>query len=222
MSKRRTINGQFTMRPIEMLRSPAYRVLSLSARRMLDRIEIEHARHGGKENGRLPVTHADFREYGIDRHAVAPGIREVVALGFVEQTQRGFAGTAQHRPSLFRLTYLPANSRRTDRRMEKHHDDRRRRTELLHQARATKPKREWSFNRGAKTFPMGEKTKASGGNPHRKPMGETHNRGEKSRWGKPPHLSRYLAIYKGGADGGAAPERQPEPGARPAFRAVGK
>ena len=213
MSKRRTINGQFTMRPIEMLRSPAYRVLSLSARRVLDRIEIEHAKHGGKENGRLPVTHADFREYGIDRHAVAPGIREVVALGFVEQTQRGFAGTAQHQPSLFRLTYLPANPRgptdewKSVMTIEDANG-------IAASARAAKPKREWSFNRGAKTFPMGEKTKASGGNPHRKPMGETHNRGEKSRWGKPPHLSRCLAIYKGGADGGAAPERQPEPGAR--------
>ena len=49
MSKRRTINGQFTMRPIEMLRAPVMRVLSLTGRRILDRIEIEHAtRRKGK------------------------------------------------------------------------------------------------------------------------------------------------------------------------------
>ena len=112
MSKRRTIIGQFAPRPIEMLRSPAMRVLSLTGHRILARIEIEHARHAGRENGRLPVTHADFREYGIDHNAVGSGIREVVALGFVEQTRRGFAGPTEHCPSLFRLTYLPADPAR--------------------------------------------------------------------------------------------------------------
>ena len=109
MSKRRTINGQFAPRPIEMLRSPAMRVLSLTGHRILARIEIEHARHAGRENGRLPVTHADFRGYGIHHHAVGSGLREVVALGFIEQTQRGFAGPIEHCPSLFRLTYLPTD-----------------------------------------------------------------------------------------------------------------
>jgi hypothetical protein len=78
------IEGQFAARPIEMLESPAYRVLSLSARRVLDRLDIEFAHHGGTDNGRLPVTYDDFERYGIDRHAIAPAIREVAALGFVE------------------------------------------------------------------------------------------------------------------------------------------
>ena len=86
------IIGQFTMRPIEMLRSPPYRVLSLTGHRILARLEIEHARHGGKDNGKLPITHEDFRQFGIDRKAIAPGLREVYALGFIEQTQRGLAG----------------------------------------------------------------------------------------------------------------------------------
>jgi hypothetical protein len=109
MSKRRrTIIGQFTMRPIEMLRSPAMRVLSLTGRRILDRIEIELAAHGGKDNGKLPVTHADFRQFGIDHNAIGAGIREVCALGFVKLTRRGFAGAAEHHcPSLFEITYLP-------------------------------------------------------------------------------------------------------------------
>ena len=151
MSKRRTIIGQFTMRPIEMLRSPAMRVLSLTGHRILARIEIEHAKHAGRENGRLPVTHADFREYGIDHNVVGSGIREVAALGFLEQTQRGFAGPTEHCPSLFRLTYLPASpARPTD---EWRSIGTIEEAEAIAQkARACKPRREWSFNQRRKKF----------------------------------------------------------------------
>ena len=50
-----------------MLELPSYRVLSLSGHRVLARINIEHAHHGGKENGELPVTFLDFEKYGIER-----------------------------------------------------------------------------------------------------------------------------------------------------------
>jgi hypothetical protein len=82
--KRTRIDGQFAAREIKMLESHAFRELSLSARRVLDRLEIELAHHGGMDNGKLPVTYDDFQRYGIDRHAaIAPAIRELVALGFV-------------------------------------------------------------------------------------------------------------------------------------------
>jgi hypothetical protein len=104
--RRNRIAGQFSWRLVEMLESPAYRLLSLSARRVLDRLEIELAHHGGRDNGRLPVTYSDFVNYGIHRHAIAPAIRETVALGFVEITERGKAGNADFRaPNKFRLTY---------------------------------------------------------------------------------------------------------------------
>ena len=53
MSRNRdkSIPGQFAGRLIEMLEAPAYRVLSLSARRVLDRVEIELGHHGGNDNG---------------------------------------------------------------------------------------------------------------------------------------------------------------------------
>jgi len=85
------IAGQFSARTIAMLESPAYRALSRAAHQVLTRIEIEHAHHGGKDNGRLPVTSAQFVEYGIHRHAIAPAIRELVALGFIEITREGRA-----------------------------------------------------------------------------------------------------------------------------------
>lgn len=106
-SRRRTrIEGQFAPRTVDMLRSPAMRVLSLSGERILRRLEIELANHGGTDNGRLPCTFDHFVEYGIDRDSVAPAIRELVALGFLVVTQRGSAGNAAfRRPSLYRLTF---------------------------------------------------------------------------------------------------------------------
>jgi len=106
--RRNRIGAQFAWRIIEMLESPAYRVLSLAAHRVLARIEIELAQHGGNDNGRLPVTFNQFVEYGINRHAIAPAIRELCALGFLEVTEQGRAGNAEFRqPNKFRLSYRP-------------------------------------------------------------------------------------------------------------------
>ena len=105
----KSIPGQFVGRLIEMLEAPAYRVLSLSAHRIISRVEIELGHHGGNDNGRLPVTFENFENYGIDRHSIAPAIREAEALGFLEITERGRAGNAEWRkPNYFRLTYKPA------------------------------------------------------------------------------------------------------------------
>src|SRR6516162_9177918 len=84
-----SIPSQFVPHRIEMLESPAWRTLSLSGRRVIDRIEIEQGHHGGNDNGRLPVTFDDFELFGVSRKSIAPGIREVQALGFAEITQRG-------------------------------------------------------------------------------------------------------------------------------------
>jgi hypothetical protein len=108
--RRNRISGQFAAQLVEMLESPAYRVLSLSARRVLDRIQIEFAHHGGTENGRLPVTYDQFCEYGLHRHAIGPAVRELVALGFIEMTERGRHGNGEFRtPNKFRLTFRPTN-----------------------------------------------------------------------------------------------------------------
>jgi hypothetical protein len=82
---------------------------------VLFRIEIESAHHGGKENGRLPITYDDFENYGIHRHAICPGIRELLAFMFIEITERGRAGNAEFRkPNVFRLTYRHAKGEAGD------------------------------------------------------------------------------------------------------------
>jgi hypothetical protein len=103
------IKYQYVPRPIEMMKSPAYRVLSLSARRVLDRIEIELANHAGHDNAKLAVTHEHFAEYGVHHNAVAPAQRELDALGIAVIAEHGVAGNAADRaPNLFRLTYRPS------------------------------------------------------------------------------------------------------------------
>src|SRR5277367_6135208 len=107
--RRNQIAGQFAPRPIAMLESPSYQVLTLAAHKALSRLEIEHAHHGGKDNGRLPCTYQHFEEYRVHKNMIAPAIRELVALGFVEITQQGRGGNAEFRlPTLYRLTYRNA------------------------------------------------------------------------------------------------------------------
>ena len=110
--RRNRFDGPFAGRLITMLESAAFRVLSLSGHRVLARIEIELKRHGGEDNGKLPITYEQFVEYGIDRHAIAPAIRECEALGFLE-AERGKAGNREYRaPSTYRLTYQPVGRAR--------------------------------------------------------------------------------------------------------------
>jgi hypothetical protein len=116
-SKRQGFSGQWSGRLIEMLESTAYRALSGNALRAMSRIEIEIAHHGGNslENGRLVVTHEQFRDYGIPPNSVAPAIRELEALGFIEVTEHGVAGNeAFRRANRFRLTYRPAGTKPGD------------------------------------------------------------------------------------------------------------
>ena len=108
MTIKKHINGQWSARLIEMLESPAYRALSLSGHRLLSRIGIEHAHHGGNDNGKLPVTFDDFEAFGISHKSVAPAIREAVALGFATITQQGRPSESDfgRHPNYFQLNYL--------------------------------------------------------------------------------------------------------------------
>jgi hypothetical protein len=100
----RTYDGKFVGHTEDLL---TWRAMSLSAHRVLARIEIELCTHW-QNNGELIVTHKDFLQYGIHDHAVAPGIRELEALRLIRVTQRGQAGNAdQRRPTKFELTYRP-------------------------------------------------------------------------------------------------------------------
>jgi hypothetical protein len=113
-------NPAFIMTRLVMLDSVAHWALKPIEARILAVIEIEHMRHGGVENGRLIVTRRQFEKRGIPHKAIAPGLRALVALGFIEITQRGAAGIGDHAQAhRFRLTYVQPNP--TDE-WRKHHD----------------------------------------------------------------------------------------------------
>jgi hypothetical protein len=102
------IPGPFAWKLIKMLESPAYRVLSPSAKCILERLEIEFYKHGGKaeENGNLACTYKDFVKHGISNGQIASAIRELVALGFLIIAQEGKAGNAEFREDArYLLTY---------------------------------------------------------------------------------------------------------------------
>ena len=108
--RRNRIGGQFSAHLIEMLELPAFAVLNLAERRILDRLEIELAHHGGTDNGQLPCTFDDFARFGVRRKSIASAVRVLCALGFVEVTERGRAGNGEfRRPHKFRLTYRHLN-----------------------------------------------------------------------------------------------------------------
>jgi hypothetical protein len=83
--RRNSIGGQFTSHRVDMVASPAWRALSLSARKCLERIELELAKHGGN-NGDLPVTQRDFIAHGVSGARVKAALAELIAFGFIEMT----------------------------------------------------------------------------------------------------------------------------------------
>ena len=117
--RRNKIGGRFSAKLIEMIESPAWRALSLSARRLIDRVEIELGHHAGKENGALPVTYSDFLAYGVgDRTSIAAARREAVALGFL-RFKPGRGGNREfRRPDLFGLTYAVGDATHDWRKVE--------------------------------------------------------------------------------------------------------
>jgi hypothetical protein len=90
-----------------MLTSFAWRGLPDDARRVLDRLEVEHLRRHLKDNGKLLCTYDQFVEAGVRRAAIRLAIEQAVALGFLEIVRRGYAARMEvHVPSTYRLTYV--------------------------------------------------------------------------------------------------------------------
>jgi len=92
----------------EMLESPAWQALGIWELRVLHRIWLEHMAHAAKANGRLIVTYADFRQFGVRGDSIADAIEVLEALGWIDITRRGRASFEDARfPSMYGLTWLP-------------------------------------------------------------------------------------------------------------------
>lgn len=105
--RRETFGEAFVIHSLEMRESWAWRALPDAARRVLDRLELEHMQHGGAENGSLIVTYGQFAGAGIRRSSVSLALRQCAALGFLVVERRGKRAAAEFRAaSMYRLTYL--------------------------------------------------------------------------------------------------------------------
>lgn len=122
LRRKMVFDGAFIGHTLEMRRSPAWRALPDTARRVLDRLEVEHMEHAGTENGQLICTYDQFAR----RASVALSIRQLTALGFLQVTEQGRRAIAEVRqPSRYRLTYPPVLSRMGNDQIEPTNDWRR-------------------------------------------------------------------------------------------------
>jgi hypothetical protein len=96
---------------LELLLSPAWQLAPRPLKRVLERLEIEHMRHGGLNNGHLYVSFDQFVAYRLSRKIVKPTLTLGTALGLLEVIQDEEAFRGDIRPSnRYRLTYVPAKN----------------------------------------------------------------------------------------------------------------
>jgi hypothetical protein len=175
------------------------------------RLEIEHLQHGGLENGALVVTYDQLVEYGVYRHGIAPAVRELEELGFIEVMKRGCALNGQfNEPSVYRITYVRAKGSEGDGTHEW------RKIKSIEEAEAVAQRARASFNPRARSLGRvrARKQNASDGF-RRPPVQKTTTEGTASpvpKTGTPTPVPKTGTAYisrsgphflKQGTDGGA-------------------
>lgn len=89
----------------ELLASPSMRAMSLTGRRLLDFLMIEHMNHAATENGALMATTDQLIAFGLSRRLVPTAIRELIFLGLVRVERGRLTRGGVKAPNLFRLTF---------------------------------------------------------------------------------------------------------------------
>jgi hypothetical protein len=169
------IKDAFIARPAEMLASQAWKVLNLSERRILDRLDMEHVAHGFKENGKLPVTYEDFMAYGVRRDSIPPSLRVLGRLRLAQITRPGRAGNAEHRyPNLYELTYQPTYSA-SNGFIEPSHDWRRIRDRKEARSLAKEARKAFSPDSRTETFSPDSRTETASPKPGKRKQKPIHD-----------------------------------------------
>ena len=106
--KRRWLTTAWVAHRLELLLSPAWQAIPRPLQRLLDRLEIEHMRHGGFENGHLFVSYGQFVEYGISKRSVRATIELGEALKLITVSRVEEVGAGNLRPpNRYGLSYVP-------------------------------------------------------------------------------------------------------------------
>ena len=97
---------------LELLISPAWRAAPRPLRNILERIEIEHLRHGTMANGELYVSYLQLVEFGVSKRSIKPALELGRKLGLLEVIQEADNHLSDIRAAnAYRLTYVPAKGK---------------------------------------------------------------------------------------------------------------
>ena len=110
MSKKsQGLSTPFVHHSLALLESAAWKAQTPPLRKIIDRLEVEHMRHGGQGNGRLFVSYGQFVAENISCKSIAPAITLGKKLGLIDINKRAVpSGGVIRAPTAYRLTYLPA------------------------------------------------------------------------------------------------------------------
>ena len=89
----------------DLMKSPAWRAMSINTRKLIDFLTIEHFGHAGQENGSLKATYDQLVAFGLTREHIAEAIDEAEALGLA----RRMAARQMRVPMVYRLTFYASN-----------------------------------------------------------------------------------------------------------------
>lgn len=90
--------------PLTVVESKPFRSLSINARRVLDRLIIEHFNHNRIENGALCVSARQFHQWGVTKDCLTPAVRELESKGLIV-TSLGEAKGVLRPPLVYRITF---------------------------------------------------------------------------------------------------------------------
>jgi hypothetical protein len=97
---------------LELVTSPAWRMRPKPLVNILDRLEIEHMREGGAENGNLAVSYDQFVAAGVSRKVIRAAETAGEALGLLVVTRSEVVSGNVRGANIYRLTYVPERGRR--------------------------------------------------------------------------------------------------------------
>jgi hypothetical protein len=164
----RLVAGHFTPVPASLFASTAWEAMSPTAMRIFGLMAGADADvHSG--DGRVGFAYDDFVKRGVDRHAIAPALRELVEAGIIKRVWKGHGGetAASSSVSFYRLTTYASDGPQAflepiTREEWRVRFANARQAKDLHHAHNGKQK----YKIGVRIAPVGVNDQASGGKPH--------------------------------------------------------
>ncbi len=110
--KKRRWLTQWIPHRLEMRIHPAWLKAPRPLRKVIERLEIEHLRHGGYNNGELFVSYLQFVGFGVSRRSIRSTLKLGEDLGLIEVIRGTETVQSDIRPAnSYRLTYVPAKGK---------------------------------------------------------------------------------------------------------------